>query len=274
VEFPGTWYPSALADKRLGVDILKLVGSSLADIRARFNVNLGSPGCLPARPWYLGFDGNEGTGIDLVAVLLHEFGHGLGFQQFAGSNGRFLGGSPTTPGFPDVFNRKIFDNTQNKSWLDMTEAERAASMINPRNVVFTGPEATASVPLVLKGTPMLQITAPASIAGVKSIGTAAFGAPLTAAGLTDQIRVGRDDANTEGPSLTDGCTPLINVAELAGRIALIDRGTCGFPVKAKNAQNAGAAAVLIANNAAGPALVPGVAFATWLLRSGTYSASC
>ena len=253
VEFPGTWYPVALADKRLGLDILKLIGSTAADIRARFNVNLGSTGCLPTRPWYLGFDGNEGTGIDLVAVLLHEFGHGLGFQQFAAQNGRFLGGSTTTPGFPDVFNRKIFDNTQNKFWLDMTEAERAASMINPRNVVFTGSEATASVPLVLKGTPMLQITAPASLAGIKSVGTAAFGAPLTAAGLTDEIRVGRDDANTDGPSITDGCTPLINAAELAGRIVLMDRGTCGFAVKAKNAQNAGAAAVLIANTAAGPA---------------------
>jgi hypothetical protein len=251
--FPGTWYSSALADKLFGVDILKLLGSTAADIRARFNVNLGLPGCLPTRPWYLGFDGNEGNGIDLVAVLLHEFAHGLGFQQFAGSNGRFLGGSATNPGFPDAFNRMIFDNTQNKFWLDMTEAERAASMINPRNVVFTGSEATASVPVVLRSTPMLRITAPPSIAGIKPVGTATFGAPLTPAGLTDQIRVGRDDANTDGPTTTDGCSPLVNAAELVGRIVLIDRGTCGFPVKAKNAQNAGAAAVLIANNVAGPA---------------------
>ena len=252
VEFAGTWYPTALADKRIGVDILKLLGSTAADIRARFNVNLGQPGCLPTRPWYLGFDGNEGNGIDLVAVLLHEFGHGLGFQQFAGQNGRYLGGSPTDPGFPDVFNRKIFDNTQNKSWLDMTEAQRAASMINPRNVVFTGAEAIASVPLVLKGTPTLLVTEPANIAGIKAIGTAAFGGPLTALGVTGQIRVGKDSTDpANGPLESDGCSPLLNSAEIAGRIALLDRGTCGFTVKAKNAQDAGAAAVIIANNAAG-----------------------
>ena len=38
---------------------------------------------------------------------------------------------------------------------------------------------------------------------------------------------------------------------VAGRIALLDRGTCGFVVKAKNAQNAGAIAVVIADNVAG-----------------------
>jgi hypothetical protein len=36
-----------------------------------------------------------------------------------------------------------------------------------------------------------------------------------------------------------------------GKIALIDRGVCGFAVKAKNAQNAGAIGVLIADNAPG-----------------------
>jgi len=38
-----------------------------------------------------------------------------------------------------------------------------------------------------------------------------------------------------------------------GRIALIDRGACAFVIKAKNAQNAGAIGVIIANNVSGPA---------------------
>ena len=38
-----------------------------------------------------------------------------------------------------------------------------------------------------------------------------------------------------------------------GKIALIDRGTCTFTTKAKNAQLAGAVGVIIANNAAGAA---------------------
>ena len=51
-----------------------------AEIRARFNSNLGNAGCLTGMPFYLGLDNNHGTAIDLVTVLLHEFGHGLGFS--------------------------------------------------------------------------------------------------------------------------------------------------------------------------------------------------
>ncbi|HEX9690134.1 MAG TPA: M4 family metallopeptidase, partial [Thermoanaerobaculia bacterium] len=41
-----------------------------------------------------------------------------------------------------------------------------------------------------------------------------------------------------------------NAAEVAGKIALINRGVCEFSTKVLNAQNAGAIAVIIANNAA------------------------
>ena len=60
-----------------------------------------------------------------------------------------------------------------------------------------------------------------------------------------------DPSNAAGPSTTDGCSPITNAAAIAGRIALVDRGTCGFVVKVKNAQNAGAVAVIVADNAAG-----------------------
>jgi hypothetical protein len=45
-----------------------------------------------------------------------------------------------------------------------------------------------------------------------------------------------------------------NAAALAGKIALIDRGTCAFVEKAKNALTAGAVAVLFANSATGAML--------------------
>lgn len=57
--------------------------------------------------------------------------------------------------------------------------------------------------------------------------------------------------NSTGANPTQGCTALTNSAEVAGNIALIDRGGCEFGIKALNAQNAGAAAVLIMNNVAG-----------------------
>lgn len=55
----------------------------------------------------------------------------------------------------------------------------------------------------------------------------------------------------------DGCAAL-PAGSLAGTVALIRRGTCGFYNKAFNAQSAGAAAVILYNNAAG-AISPTVA---------------
>jgi subtilisin family serine protease len=63
---------------------------------------------------------------------------------------------------------------------------------------------------------------------------------------------------TGTPTTTnDGCVAPLSAA-LAGKIALIRRGTCGFYVKAINAQRAGAIGVVLYNNAAG-ALNPTVA---------------
>ena len=44
---------------------------------------------------------------------------------------------------------------------------------------------------------------------------------------------------------------LTNAAAIAGKIALVDRGICGFTIKVKNAQNAGAIGVVVANNVGG-----------------------
>jgi hypothetical protein len=51
---------------------------------------------------------------------------------------------------------------------------------------------------------------------------------------------------------TGACEPLTPASALAvsGKIALVDRGGCVFPVKVKNAQDVGAIAVLVADNVA------------------------
>jgi hypothetical protein len=43
----------------------------------------------------------------------------------------------------------------------------------------------------------------------------------------------------------------------AGSIALVDRGFCGFVVKAANAQPAGASAMIVSNNAPGNPITMG-----------------
>jgi PA domain len=239
--FTGTWYHSALTNAMFGAD----ADPTTAEIRARFNSNLGQTGCLTGVPFYLGLDGNHGTAVDLVTVLLHEFGHGLGFSTTtSGTTGNYLAG------FPSVYDHFLFDNTQSLFWTSMTPAQRAVSAVNARRLAWTGANVSAGVPVVLQpGTPELTATAPSSLAGTYLVGTASFGPPVTAGGLSGEVMPVVDQPNGTGLA----CTPLsaINTLAVNGKIALIDRGVCGFVDKVRNAQNAGAIGVIIADNVAG-----------------------
>jgi hypothetical protein len=241
--FAGTWYSVALANKLFGSDL----DAANADINANFNSNLGNPGCLDGSFFYLGVDGAHGTNIDFVEVLEHEMAHGLGFATVTNAST-----GAQALGFPSIYDRFLIDGTSGKSWLQMTNAERAASSLNTQNLAWDGPKIIADVPSVLSlGTPLLKINSPAGIAGNYLVGTASFGAALTAAGVTGNVVQALDPADAAGPLTTDGCEALTNAAAVAGNIAIIDRGTCGFTVKVKNAQDAGAIAVIIADNVAG-----------------------
>lgn len=248
---PTVWYAEALANKLTRVDlspINPLDPTDSADINARFNSSIGTvAGCLTGTDWYYGLDNNHGTNTDLMTVLLHEFGHGLGFQSFvSNSSGNYFFG---TPGVYDLF---VHDNTSNTDWTAMTTAQRFASIKNGRNVVWTGANVSAAAPSVLSyGTPLLRVNTPAAIAGVYQVGSASFGPTLSSPGLTGNMVLGLDTADAAGPSTTDACSPLTNAAAVAGNIAIVDRGTCGFVVKAANVQAAGATAMVVADNAAG-----------------------
>lgn len=241
--FASTWYSASLGNKLAGADSDPVN----PEINANFNVSLGTPGCLTGTFFYLGLDGNHGANIDLVTVLTHEFGHGLGFQTFtSGTTGA------QNSGFPTIYDRFLIDNGTGKSWLQMTNAERVTSAINPRKLAWDGPQVLTDAATVLAfGTPLMKINSPAGLAGNYEVGAASFGAALTAAGITGNVVQALDAADGSGPTTTDGCTALTNAAAVSGNIALIDRGTCGFTVKVKNAQDAGAIAVIIADNAAG-----------------------
>lgn len=60
-----------------------------------------------------------------------------------------------------------------------------------------------------------------------------------------------ETANLVMASPTLACSPLTNAAAVAGKIVVIDRGTCSFFIKYDNAVNAGAIGVLVVNNVAG-----------------------
>lgn len=80
------FYPIALAEKLARKE---LNGSGESEIRINVNSDRSD--------WYFGTDGSPGTGqIDLVTVMLHELGHGLGFLGNSFANGNSGGFSNAT----------------------------------------------------------------------------------------------------------------------------------------------------------------------------------
>jgi hypothetical protein len=96
----------------------------------------------------------------------------------------------------------------------------------------------------------LEVISPASVTRFSQTGDATFG-PLSF-DVTGDVVIAEDASDASGPSSTDACSPLANPAAVAARIALVDRGTCAFTVKVKNAQDAGALAVIVADIVDGP----------------------
>lgn len=254
-DFPGAplaghWYHSALANKLAGFDLTPgppdpglLQPPFNDDIVAFFNGGINNdPNCVGGANWYYGLDNNPGADIDFLNVLMHELAHGLGFANFISED---TGAGPL--GLPDVYSSFTRDNTLGINWNVMTDAERQFSAVNTGNVVWDGSNVTAKASDFLGPRPVLRVNSPASIAGIYEGQTAAFGAPLTTAGVTGELVLVDDGTGVA----SDGCEPFANAAQVAGNIALIDRGTCAFTQKVLNAEAAGAVAALIANNVAG-----------------------
>ncbi|HYE25607.1 MAG TPA: PA domain-containing protein [Clostridia bacterium] len=261
--FTNTWYGAALANKIasrdlapgpkgkdawIGPDDGRKENLNADEIRARFNVSLGGTNpdgtpCFVGGGWYLGLDNNHGTFTDLIATALHEFGHGLGFQTFVdNSTGQ------RADNRNDIYMLNLRDNTTGKMWPDMTDAERMASAINTGNLVWTGANVTAASSTVLTGPSIVVAGAPLNATYIA--GNAGFGPVPRSPGVTAAAVLVNDGV---APG-SDACTtPFVNAAAVSGNVAVMDRGTCTFAVKAQNAQAAGAAAVIIVNNAAGPA---------------------
>lgn len=245
-EFPDLWYHEALANQQRGFDALphdptfepneEDLEPPADEISALFSTEIN---------FYLGFDNKEesvpGT-QDLLVVVLHELAHGLGFSNLIDetTGEQFLG-------FGDMFSQYTLDVTTNKNWNSMTDAERAASAVNIRKVSWSGFHVGNDNFRVLQlGEPSLHIHFPVGL-GPFMVGTASFGPRITSTGVIGAVVLAND--GVADPSTSNGCTPFVN--SMAGLIALVDRGICDFTTKVKNAQAAGALAVLVADNVPG-----------------------
>jgi hypothetical protein len=260
VDFPnaplaGHWYGVALASAIAGTDLTPgpLDPGPLAepfndDIVANFNGDVGKADCIAGPGWYYGLDSSPAAGqIDFLDTFMHEVSHGLGFQNFANES---TGSTPE--GLPDVYMANTLDLTFGLPWNTTAFGPDTPLFINfsarnTGNVVWSGGHVTSNAPLVLG--PYQGISLTGNLNQELVFGTASFGAAPTADNFGGPIVIGNDGV---GASSTDGCEPII--ADVAGKVAFMDRGTCGFAVKAKNAQLAGATGVIIGNNQPGGAI--------------------
>jgi extracellular elastinolytic metalloproteinase len=162
--------------------------------------------------------------------VLHDLLYGHGFVEDAGNfqeNNFGKGGAGS-----DSVNAEAQDGsgTDNANFATPSDGQ------NPRMQMFlwTGPGPTHVV----------------EVGGSSySAHGAAFGKPLTTTGVTGPIV----EVNDGVAPTADACEPLPSKS-LRNIIAFVDRGTCSFVAKVKNAQSAGAIGVIVANNQGGDAI--------------------
>ena len=226
---PNVWLPIALANALAGMD-LNGTDDGNEEIEAMFNGGL-SQCSMNLQNWYYGLDGQAGDDIDLLAVVLHEFGHGLGFASLIDPA---TGGIDGGHGLLDAFAQNVYDNATNQAWTDITtDAERATSAQNPRHLVWSGVHVLRQMSQVLAlGSPTMTVTpAPTGLYG--DVTEAEFGPYPAMKPASGALKVGK---------LTSTCGIS---GSLTGNIALFAASSqCPTVQAAFMAQQAGAVGAL------------------------------
>jgi len=196
-------------------------------------VHLISESCANA------FGGTGGTfycdGVVTDDIVAHEFTHGLtGFTAnliYQNQSGQL------NESFSDVFG-EIIDLLNG----DAAVAGPPGGTPWPAHGTGPGTDTPNSLRTVCVSSALMVVNSPGSIAGDYAAQPAAFGPPVTVAGITGDVVV------ADPVRGCDADLPFANAGDMAGKIVLMDRGTCFFTEKVLNAQDEGAIAVIIANN--------------------------
>jgi len=176
---PGVFYPAALADALSGQNL-----ASKSDVTAQFNsaVN-GTPGCLGGSYFYYGFDHqlsghNDGRSYvaDLLGVVLHELGHGLGFVSVVDQNGMGITGTDNVSRL-GVFDQFLYEESLSMFWPEMTAAQRVQSatgqsMAGNAALVWNAPQVNGNLARLSRGLSAgghLKLYAPATFDASSSV---------------------------------------------------------------------------------------------------------
>jgi uncharacterized repeat protein (TIGR01451 family) len=176
------------------------------------------------------------TNLFYMNNMIHDITHFLGFDEAAGNfQARNYTGAP---GAGDFVLAQALDGI-----------EATPQTLNNANFATPSDGGNGRMQMFLweNGGGAVSIDSPDAIKGfVKEYGTGQFGGVIpnaTQPPITGQVALGRD--NSSNP--TACCNNLVNAAEVAGKIVMVDRGGCDFSRKVYRAQTAGAIAVIVCN---------------------------
>ncbi|MFC4741045.1 T9SS-dependent M36 family metallopeptidase [Flavobacterium ponti] len=176
------------------------------------------------------------TNLFYMNNIMHDVWYQYGFNEI---NGNFQKNNYGKGGITSFLGDAVFADSQDGSSTNNANFSTPVDGANPRMQMFLwtyGP------------TPKyLTINSPSAIAGDYTVANNTFSpgnVPLPAApGLTSDFVLYQD-----ATGVNEACTAATNAAQLNGKIAVIKRGNCDFVLKVKNAQLAGAVAVIMLNN--------------------------
>lgn len=180
------------------------------------------------------------TNLFYMSNMLHDVWFKYGFNE---QNGNFQQKNYSGFAQSGFFGDAVFADAQDGA---------EANPINLNNANFATP-ADGSRPrmqmyLWNSAPRFLFVTSPQSLAGGYQAAQNAFNPGFVSVpstpGLTADLVLYMD----AGATTSEGCGLASNAAAMPGKIVVIRRGNCEFAVKVKNAQNAGASAVIVVDN--------------------------
>lgn len=163
--------------------------------------------------------------------IMHDISYLYGFNEVSGN---FQNSNMNRGGLGNDY---VFADAQDGSGINNANFATPDDGSNPRMQMF----------LWASSSQIFNINSPSNLAGYK---TASEGNLSVNNAIADKGPITADVVLYSTTGLNDGCAASVGTT-MIGKIALIDRGNCSFTTKIKNAQNAGALAVIVVNNVAG-----------------------
>ena len=220
------------------------------EMRVTFNFRIDSGNCIGGVDgfWY-GVSPTVPAALGTFSFLelaLHELGHGLGMQSWTDRQTREFLGSPARP---DITSTMLFDIGLQRTWAEMTAAQRRSSAVSGSNLAWTGAQTNQRAAERLLPPGRVQVSP--AINGSSQFPAWIQGFPpfLPLEGLTAELVLADGPGNAADPwGRALACQALTNRDQVAGRIVLVKRGECTFAMKWQQVFNAGGVGILLVDN--------------------------